>query len=272
MWEAAGGIEAWRRFGSVGFTYQASLGPAALRAGAGRPEIVPAVASGDWPRLGPQRISFAIRDWSTMDLGGGTELSLGRPPRPDARDLALRGVRFLFCFPFMLGEPVWEFRRDLVPGFQPDPRGGFWAVPFAEGSPYECCYVDLPPGSGVPRAVYYRVSHPAFADRVFKAVFLRYETVQGIRIATEIAHYASVYAAGADARYPWERPGERAFADGGAVPQDGLVLLERFSEIELQPRAAGREPPAEQLSTAAGSAEPETSTSRAPGEAAEDRP
>src|SRR6266540_2240149 len=63
MWETAGGIDAWRRFGSVNFVYEASFGPAAFRAGAGRLEALPSNSdsrlptsdfplptSGDWPR------------------------------------------------------------------------------------------------------------------------------------------------------------------------------------------------------------------------------
>src|SRR6185295_16389553 len=98
------------------------------------------------------------------------------------------------------------------------------------GSPYDCCYVDLPAGSGVPRAVYYRVSHPAFAGRIFKAVFRRYETVEGIRIPTEIAHYACGSDLAAEARYPWEQPGERQTASAPDSPSgNGLFLLERIS-------------------------------------------
>jgi len=261
MWEAAGGIDAWRRFEPAHFTYQASFGPAAFRAEAAQREessadsdvrISPSAFRFPASRnVGPERISLGLRNWSTIGVGGGDhgwELTLGRAPDPDARDLALRGVRLLFCFPLSLGEPVWEFRRDLVPGFRADARGGFWAVPTFTGSPYDCCYVDLPAGSGVPRAVYYRVSHPAFAGRIFKAVFRRFETVQGIRIPTEIAHYASGSDAAAVARYPWETPGEGT-ADSALDSQagSGLFLLERISDIVLQPPAAGRQPPAGQI-------------------------
>src|SRR5262245_39056114 len=135
MWEAAGGMEEWRRYETVGFTYEASLGPAAARLG-----TPPAGEARGPVRLGPERITFGIRDWSTIGIGHGDDswdLALDSPPDRDVRDLALRGVRFLFCFPFVLGEPVWEFRRDIIPGLPVDPRGGFWAIPSAPGSPYQ---------------------------------------------------------------------------------------------------------------------------------------
>ena len=227
LWDGAGGIAAWRRVGSMRFVYEAQAGRAH--------------GSAHGRLFGPEVISFDVGRPNAVLIGRGDAARaffLDEEPVEDAADYLLRGIRVFAAFPFVLGEPGWEFRRHLVAGETARLRGGFWAVPAGAPSPHQSYYVDLDPENGALRAVYYQVGHPYGAGKVLKVVFGRYETVNGLRIATEITHYASEKLPRAEPRYPWESPpapGEMGdLAAASHTADDRFVLRERIRSVELR--------------------------------------
>jgi len=240
-------VAAWRNFKSVHFTYQAELGPAGMaarnpRLGIGR--IAERAA-------GPEELRFEIGDWSTLGVGPGEKPFFFQddPPRPELADYLRRSIRVFFCFPFNLADPVWAFERSLLPGERPDPWG-FSLIPVRFSSPHPVYRVELDPGTGLPRAVYYQVDHPYFEGKIFQAVFSGYRMVQGLRLATEITHYPCDQLPEPGGNYPWENSPRAAVGAGGkpmyaAFEERGeFVLRERIWNIELEEKPPEEEAPA----------------------------
>lgn len=177
IWEAHGGLEAWRRHGRV----RARL-----------------VVEGDPPgRTTEKSIQFCMEDWHRMtvrDVRGERDFDLGNNvlhvdvrSSLSVKDYHLRSARFFFHLPFALSHPGWEFKIDVIGGSKTMP-GYFWAIPESMPSPHMGYYVKVNPETGLLDHVVYQVKHPRFASRIFMVEFADYRWINGIYTASKLIH------------------------------------------------------------------------------------
>jgi hypothetical protein len=249
LWDRSGGIAAWRKIESVWFVYEMEVVPGALAAevlgGLSAPSAEPGAGAGAPGGIGPMEIGFLVDDWGSLEAGaeeGRTPFLLQEEPQPGLLDYALRSIRVFFCFPFVLAEPGWEFRQEIIAGESEAYPWEFWLLPVGIPSPHRVYFVEIDRKTGLLRAVYYQSAHPVLSGKTLKAVFGGYRIVRGIQVATEIAHFLCGPRPGPAGGYPWEEaplpakgaaPGQGAAGD---LLEESLLFREKISSIDFQER------------------------------------
>ena len=231
LWDGVGGLGAWQAQGGVRFTYEAELGPGAADLVDSGLDPRTAIAG---TKLGPMRIAFRIGDWENLEVEEGGQRRMIRL-RTDRSEEGFAGylpraARVFALFPLVLAEPGWEFQRVLPMEGSPG-TGEILAAPGELPVPHRNYLLVLAPSGGSLEALFYQIVHPGLQGRILKAVPQRFQEFGGIRIATETVHTLCAHPDEPTGRYPWEST--------KGHPEMALVLRERISAVEFEPRDKG---------------------------------
>ncbi len=224
LWTAAGGLSAWTRVESLRLRVE--------------------IEWGTGERQGPFDLEFRRGVWDSLAVTGPKETGGPRKltaedggVRGDSLDRALWSARFFACFPFVLSEPVWEFRRHLIAGQPSDPKAGFWVAPRGEGSPVAACYVEPDAATGRARTLLYQ---PTWDKLVFWVVLSGQIEADGLRLPREIVHYSAEALSGP--RYPWEEAYDGPQPEGAGAR--AIILRQRILAVEVRRRGEEAASPA----------------------------
>jgi len=236
LWKASGGLPAWTNVESLRLKVE-------IEWGTGEPQ-------------GPFDVKFRPGNWFSLDVAGPDEIGGWRQLKPEADGLvgtslerALWSLRFFGCFPFVLAEPRWEFRRHFVAGRPTDSKGGFWVAPRVEPppdhagfdlpfnldsarvetSPVKACYVEPDATTGRARTLLYQ---PSWDKLVFWVVLKGEIEADGLRLPREIVHYSADALSGP--LYPWEETA--ATPASGDTTRRAVILRQRILAAEVRRR------------------------------------